>query len=102
MSVSTLENYEDNGTVNMESIIREIRRHVLPSRDLRYRLRYLGQNIWTLRIRNVNLNRCARVEIIVDEYDNPVDRGARGAVFTYGDIPPHQVALIMDSIMERL
>lgn len=102
MSVSTLENYEDNGTVNMQSIIREIRRQVLPNSDLRYKLRYLGENIWTLRVRHPNLNRCARIEIIIDEYDNPEDRGARGAVFTYGDIPRYQITLIMNAIMERL
>lgn len=101
MSVSTQDNM-DNGTVDMQSIVREVKRDVLPNADLRYRLRYLGENIWTLRIRNPNLNRPARIEIIVDEYDNPENRGARGAVFTYGDIPYDQVSLIMDSIMERL
>ena len=101
MSVSTIE-YEDNATVDMESIIREVKRYVLPNADLRYKLRYLGENIWTLRICHPNMNRCARIEIIVDEYDNPEDRGARGAVFTYGDIPRDQIGLIMDSILERL
>lgn len=102
MSVSTLENYEDNGTVDMLTIIRNIRNSVLPNSGLRYRLRYLGENIWTLRVRNPNLARSARIEIIVDEYDNPEDRGARGAVFTCGDIPYNQISLIMDSIMERI
>lgn len=101
MSISTQSNM-DNGTVDMRSIIREIRTNVLPNTNFVYKLRYLGENIWTLRIRHPNMNRSARIEIIVDEYDNPEDRGARGAVFTYGDIPHNQVSLIMDSIMERL
>ena len=101
MSISTQDNM-DNGTVDMRSIIREVGRSVLPNSNMSYRLRYLGENIWTLRIRHPNMARSARIEIIVDEYDNPEDRGARGAVFTYGDIPRVQVALIMDSIMERL
>jgi hypothetical protein len=102
MSVSTPENYEDNTTVDMQSIILEIKHNVLPNAEFKYRLRYRGENIWTLRIRHPNLIRCARIEIIVDEYDNPEDRGARGAVLSYGDIPRDQVALIMDSIMERI
>jgi hypothetical protein len=101
MSISTQE-IMDDASVDMRAIIREVKRHVLPNADLRYRLRYLGENIWTLRIRHPNMERCARIEIIVDEFDNPEDRGARGAVFTYGDIPHSQVSLIMDSIMERL
>lgn len=100
--IETQEIAANNGTVNMQSIINEIRQNVLQNYILTYRLRYLGENIWSLRIRSPNGNRSARIEIIIDEYDNPEDRGARGAVFTYGDIPRNQVALIMDSIMERI
>jgi hypothetical protein len=92
----------DISTVNMHAIMNEIRNNVLQNYNLTYKLRYLGENIWSLRIRSPNANRPARIEIIIDEYDNPEDRGARGAVFTYGDIPRNQVALIMDSIMERI
>jgi len=104
MSISTMANHNDNGSVNMRSIIREIKQDVLPNEGFGYKLRYLGENIWTLRVRHPspNLSRSARIKIVVDEYDNPEDRGARGAVFTYGDIPRNQITLIMDSIMERL
>jgi hypothetical protein len=98
MSVST----QDNASVNMRGIIRDIKRNVLPNAELTYKIRYLGENIWSLRILRPNMRRSARIEIIIDEFNNPDDRGARGAVFTYGDIPRHQVSLIMDSIMERI
>jgi len=102
MSISTQDNNMDNGTVDMRAILRQIKQQVLPNAGFIYKLRYLGENIWTLRIRHPNMVRSARIEIIVDEYDNPEDRGARGAVFTYGDIPHNQVSLVMDSFMERL
>lgn len=92
----------DISTVNMRAIMNQIRNNVLQNYNFTYKLRYLGENIWSLRIRTPNANRPARIEIIIDEYDNPEDRGARGAVFTYGDIPRNQVALIMDAIMERI
>ena len=98
MSVST----QDNASVNMRAIIRDIKRNVLPNVVLTYKIRYLGENIWSLRILRPNMRRSARIEIIIDEFNNPEDRGARGAVFTYGDIPHDQVSLIMDSIMERI
>jgi hypothetical protein len=91
-----------NGSVDMRSIIREIKHNVLPNADFSYKLRYHGENIWVLRIQRPNSNRRAKIEIIVDEYEQPEDRGARGAVFSYGDIPREQVRLIMDSIMERI
>jgi hypothetical protein len=92
----------DISTVDMRAIMNQIRNNVLQNCNFTYKLRYLGENIWTLRIRSPNANRPARIEIIIDEYANPEDRGARGAVFTYGDIPRNQVAIIMDSIMERI
>jgi len=98
MSVST----QDNASVNMRGIIRDIKRNVLPNAELTYKIRYLGENIWSLRILRPNMRRSARIEIIIDEFNNPDDRGARGAVFTYGDVPRDQVSLIMDSIMERI
>lgn len=90
------------GTVDIRSIVNEVWQTVVPNMNFQYKLRYLGENIWTLRIKNSNLNRSARIEIIVDEYTNPEDRGARGAVFTYGDISHVHINLIMDSIMERI
>jgi len=102
MSIIETQDLENDGTVNMRSIINNIRHNVLHNHDLRYKLRYLGDNIWTLRIRSPNANRSARIEIIVDEYADPEDRGARGAVFTYGDVSRVHVDLIMNSIMERI
>jgi hypothetical protein len=101
MSIST-QDIMDNGTVDMRAILRQIKQQVMPNFGFIYKLRYLGENIWTLRIQHPVSPRYARIEIIVDEYDTPEERGARGAVFKYGDIPREQVALIMDSIMERL
>jgi hypothetical protein len=92
----------ETGSVDMHSIIQEVKNNVLPNVELNYKLRYHGENIWTLRIRRPNSNRRAKIEIIVDEYEDPEDRGARGAIFSYGDIPPEQLRLIMDSIMERI
>jgi hypothetical protein len=91
-----------SGSVDMRSIIREVKNNVLPNVELNYKLRYHGENIWMLRIQRPNSNRRAKIEIIVDEYEQQEDRGARGAVFSYGDIPREQVRLIMDSIMERI
>jgi hypothetical protein len=102
MSIIETQETQEESTVDMRSIINDIRHNVLTNYDLRYKLRYLGENIWTLRIRNPNANRCARVEIIIDEYADPEDRGARGAVFTYGDISRVHIDLILNSIMERI
>ncbi len=82
--------------------VRDVRNNVLVNEGLIYKLRDLGSNIWYLRIHRPGGQRCARIEIIIDEYDNPENRGVRGAIIRYGDIPRHQIALIMDSIMERL
>ena len=90
------------GTVNMASIIRNIRNTVLPNAGYLYKLRYLGENIWTLKVSHPDGQRSARIEIIVDEFEDPEDRGARGAVFHVGSIPQEHVHLIMNSIMERL
>lgn len=87
--------------VNMWEIIDDIRNTILQNAGLTYKLRHLGNNIWTLRIKPHNGN-SARVEIIVDEYADPEERGARGAVYRYGDVPRDQVAMVMDSIMERI
>ena len=92
----------DIGTVDMRSIIRDIRNSVLPDAGYLYRLRYLGENIWTLKVTNPAVPGSARIEIIVDEFDLPEDRGARGAVFRNGSISEEHIRLIMSSIMERL
>jgi hypothetical protein len=102
MSMVQTQEIANDSSVNMRSIINDIRNNVLHNYQLSYKLRYLGQNIWFLRIRTPNSLRSARVEIIIDEYADPEDRGARGAVFTYGDVPRVQVDLIMNSIMERI
>jgi hypothetical protein len=101
MSIST-QDIQQNGSVDMATILREVRHNVLPNAGLTYKLRYLGDNIWTIRIRHPNAVRSARIEVVVDEYTNPEDRGARGAVFTYGDIQRNDITLIMNSLMERL
>jgi hypothetical protein len=90
------------GTVDMRSIVNQVWNTFVPNMNFQYKLRYLGENIWSLRIKNSNLSRSARIEIIVDEYANPEDRGARGAVFTYGDISHVRVNMIMDSIMASI
>ena len=92
----------DIGTVDMRSIICSIRAHVLPNAGYIYKLRYLGENIWTLRVSHPNAQRSARIEIIVDEFEHPEERGSRGAVFQHGNIPREHVRLLMESIMERL
>jgi hypothetical protein len=96
-------NNENQNTVDMGSIIRDVRRNVLINEEYMYRLRNIGPNIWTVRIFLPNGGgRFARVEIIVDEFEQPEDRGVRGAVLRYGDIPRQHIAIIMDSILERL
>jgi len=93
---------ETQQLVDMPSIIDDIRNNILQNLGFTYKLRHLGDNIWTLRVRAVNYERSAHIEIIIDEYTEPEDRGARGAVFTYGDIPRNYIQIIMDSIMERI
>ena len=102
MVTMTTQDIPNNGSVDMAAILREIRHNVLPNAGFIYKLRYLGDNIWTIRIRHPNAVRSARIEVVVDEYTNPEDRGARGAVFTYGDIQRNDITLIMNSLMERL
>jgi hypothetical protein len=104
MVTSVIETQEmtTNGSVNMQSIVNEIRHNVLQNAHLRFKLRYLGENIWTLRVKSLNGPRSAKIEIIVDEYSDPEDRGARGAVFTYGDVPHEHIDLVMHSIIERI
>jgi len=88
--------------LDMHSIIYEIKHSVLPNESFSYNLRTMGYNVWILRISRPNGNRTAKIEIIVDEYEDEYDRGARGSVLRYGDIPRQHVALILDSIMERI
>jgi len=98
----TTQTINDIGTVDMRAIICSIRAHVLPNAGYIYKLRYLGENIWTLRVSHPNAQRSARIEIIVDEFEDPEERGARSAVFHNGNIPREHIRLLMDSIMERL
>lgn len=101
MSIST-QDIPANGSVDMRPILRDVRNSVLSEAGFTYKLRYRGDNIWTIRIGHPNAIRSARIQIIIDEYTNPEDRGARGAVFTYGDIQRSDITLIMNSLMERL
>jgi len=98
----TIQNIPSNGSVDMAAILCEIGQNVLPDAGLTYKVRYLGDNIWTIKICHPNAVRSARIEIVIDEYADPEDRGARGAVFTYGDIQRNVIRLIMNSLMERL
>ena len=86
----------------MRNIVSEVKNTVLINQGFTYKLRNIGPNIWTIQIFAPNRERSAKVEIIVDEYENPEDRGARGAIFRYGDISRTHVNIIMNSIMERL
>jgi len=86
----------------MRHVLRDVRDSVLVNAGFTYKLRYLGLNWYDIRVMRPGGQRSAFIEIIIDEYANPEDRGVRGAVMRYGDIPRAQIALIMDAIIERL
>lgn len=87
--------------LNMYNLIQEVEANVLPDKNFRFRIEDMGSNIWLIRISQAN-KKSAKVEIVIDEFENPEDRGARGSVFRYGELSRRDVSLIMDSIMERI
>jgi hypothetical protein len=82
--------------------IRQVRNTVLPNADLTYKLLDKGSNVWHLKITSPLGPNSAKVELIIDEFDDPEDRGVRGFVYHLGDVPRDQITLVMDSIMEKL
>ena len=102
MSIIETQENPNQEQVDMYEIMDDVRNNVLSNVHLIYKIRDLGENIWSISIRMPNGARRARIEIIIDEYANPEDRGARGAVFTYGSVPRDYVNTIMDAIMERI
>jgi hypothetical protein len=89
------------GQLSFREIIHEVKINVLKNEGYMYRLRYLGQDSWQLKV-YPNDGESAKIQINVDNFDNPDDRGARGYVYRYGDVPHDHIAIIMDSIMERI
>ena len=94
--------YNNNSKTAVYNAIRQVRDTVLPNADLVYKLRDKGYNVWHLKITSPLGPNSAKVELIIDEFDDPEDRGVRGFVYRLGDVPRDQITLIMDSIMERL
>lgn len=88
-------------SVDMRSVIQEVKENVVQDQNMEYRLKNVENNVWVLYVRGGG-NRSAKIEIIIDEFGQPEDRGARGFVSRYGDVDRGRVELIMDSIMERL
>lgn len=91
-----------NNTVDMRAIVKEVKENALCNENLEYKLKNVEDNIWILYVLGGSGNRSAKIEIIIDEFDQPEDRGVRGFVMRYGDMNRTQVEVIMDSIMERL
>ena len=92
-----------NNTSNaVRNAINDVKNKVLPNADLVYKLRDKGSNVWHLKITSPLGPNSAKVELIIDEFDDPEDRGVRGFVYDLGDVPRDQITLVMDSIMERL
>lgn len=87
--------------LNMYNLIQEVEANVLPDKNFKFRIEDMGSNIWLIRISQAN-KKSAKVEIVIDEFEDPEDRGARGSVFRYGELSRRDVSLIMDSIMERI
>jgi hypothetical protein len=89
------------GQLSFREIIQEVGTTVLKNERYMFRLRYLGNDSWQLKV-YPNDGESAKIQINVDNFDNPDDRGARGYVYRYGDVPDEHIAIIMDSIMERI
>ena len=94
---------QHNNTSNaVRNAINDVKNTVLPNADLVYKLRDKGSNVWHLKITSPVGPNSAKIELIIDEFDDPEDRGVRGFVYRLGDVTRDQITLIMDSIMERL
>jgi hypothetical protein len=86
----------------VRNAINDVKNTVLPNADLVYKLRDKGSNVWHLTITSPLGPKSSKIELIIDEFDDPEDRGVRGFVYRLGDVPRDQITLVMDSIMERL
>ena len=94
--------YTNNTAMVVCKAIRQVRNTVLPNADLSYKLLNKGFNVWHLKITSPLGRRPAKIEFVIDEFDDPEDRGVRGYVYRFGDVPRNQLTLVMDSIIERL
>ena len=85
---------------NMYNVISDIEATVLPDARLSYEVKYRGYDRWIVYVSIPNGAKSAKLEFLIDEGYDGID--VAGSVLRHGSIHRKTIALVMDSITERL